>query len=57
MNKAKKLVYMLVADQDDLFLVNSTLQELGHQCSNPVFFTCFRVVYGIKRTIAFHSSY
>lgn len=30
MNKAKKLVFMLVADQDDLFLVTSTLQELGH---------------------------
>ncbi len=30
MNKAKKLVFMLVADQDDRSITSSTLEELGH---------------------------
>ena len=30
MNKQKKLVFMLVVDQDDKFLTYSTLQELQH---------------------------
>jgi CheY-like chemotaxis protein len=30
MNKENKLVFMLVADQDDRSLTSSTLQELGH---------------------------
>jgi two-component system phosphate regulon response regulator PhoB/two-component system alkaline phosphatase synthesis response regulator PhoP len=30
MKKETKLVFMLIADQDDRFLTSSTLQELGH---------------------------
>jgi two-component system phosphate regulon response regulator PhoB/two-component system alkaline phosphatase synthesis response regulator PhoP len=30
MNNEKKLVFMLVADEDDRVLTSSTLQELGH---------------------------
>ena len=31
MNNTKKLVFMLVADQDDRYLTSCTLQELGHK--------------------------